>query len=149
MSTAPSRLSAGVIVVRRTPDGWRFLVLRAFNNWDCPKGMVEAGEDPLAAARREVKEETLIEDLSFDWGLAYRETEPYGKNKVARLYLAATTAAEVTLPVSPELGHPEHHEFRWVDLEQAVALCPPRLAPILRWAAQQLEGPTDNDKAGA
>ena len=32
------------------------------------KGLVESGEDPFHAARREVTEETLISDLSFDWG---------------------------------------------------------------------------------
>ena len=52
--------------VRR--HGWLFLMLRAYRNWDFPKGLVESGEDPLAAARREVQEETLIEDLHFDWG---------------------------------------------------------------------------------
>jgi 8-oxo-dGTP pyrophosphatase MutT (NUDIX family) len=135
----PVRLSAGVVVVRRFPDGWRFLMLRAFKNWDFPKGLVEPGEEPLAAARREVKEETGIEDLRFDWGLAYRETEPYANRKVARYHVAATQSADVTLPVNPELGHPEHHEFRWVSLEQALALCPPRLAPVLRWAAHTLE----------
>jgi 8-oxo-dGTP pyrophosphatase MutT (NUDIX family) len=136
---APRKLSAGVVVVRREAGDWRFLLLRAFKNWDFPKGLVEPGEEPLAAARREVLEETLIEDLRFDWGLEYRETEPYGHNKVARYYLAATGQCTVTLPVSPELGVPEHHEFRWAGLEEAQALCPSRLAPILGWAAQTLE----------
>jgi 8-oxo-dGTP pyrophosphatase MutT (NUDIX family) len=137
-STRPVRLSCGVVVVRRGQAGWLFLLLRAYRNWGLPKGMVEPGEDPLAAARREVREETLIEDLSFDWGDEFRETEPYSHNKVARYYLAATSILEVTLPVSPELGRPEHHEWRWADLEQALALCSPRLEPILRWAAQKL-----------
>jgi 8-oxo-dGTP pyrophosphatase MutT (NUDIX family) len=138
MSPSPSRLSAGVVVVRRFPEGWRFLLLRAFRNWDFPKGLVESGEQPLAAARREVTEETAINDLRFDWGFAHQETEPYSRGKVARYYLAVSPAAEVTLPVNPELGYPEHHEFRWVDLQQALSLCPPRLAPILHWAAQTL-----------
>ena len=82
-------LSAGVVVVRQTPAGWRFLMLRAYRNWDFPKGLVEAGEDPLSAARREVTEETLIADLQFAWGEVYIETAPYSRNKVARYYLAA------------------------------------------------------------
>src|SRR6188768_2137818 len=69
-----TRLSAGVVVVRSTPPGWRFLLLRAFNHWDFPKGMVEAGEEPLAAAIREVREETLIDDLEFLWGEDHLET---------------------------------------------------------------------------
>jgi 8-oxo-dGTP pyrophosphatase MutT (NUDIX family) len=136
MSPLP-RLSAGVVVVRRLPQGWRFLLLRAFRNWDFPKGIVEPGEEPLAAAQREVREETSIADLRFDWGAEYRETEPYN-HKIARYYLAVTPGAEVTLPISPELGRPEHHEFRWVELEQALTLCPARLVPILHWVAQTL-----------
>src|SRR5262245_26457123 len=53
----PPTLSAGVIVVRQADSGWLFLMLRAYRNWDFPKGLVESGEDPLAAARREVTEE--------------------------------------------------------------------------------------------
>ena len=41
MTARTPRLSAGVVVVRETSDGWRFLLLRAFNHWDFPKGMVE------------------------------------------------------------------------------------------------------------
>ena len=76
MPPRSTRLSAGVVVVRSTPPGWRFLLLRAFNHWDFPKGMVETGEEPLAAAIREVREETLIADLQFAWGEVYTETGP-------------------------------------------------------------------------
>lgn len=132
------RLSAGVVIVRSGPRGWLFLLLRAYRNWDFPKGVVEPGEDPLAAARREVREETLIEDLRFSWGEEYRETAPYSNNKVARYYLAETPIESVTLPVSPELGRPEHNEARWVDLAGALELSSPRVAPIVRWAAEKL-----------
>ena len=131
-----TRLSAGVVVVRQVNGSWRYLMLRAYRNWDFPKGAVEVGEVPLAAARREVREETLIEELKFNWGEVYRETAPYSHNKIARYYLAETTTREVSLPVSPELGRPEHDEWRWVTFEQALSLCSPRLDPILRWAAE-------------
>jgi 8-oxo-dGTP pyrophosphatase MutT (NUDIX family) len=134
------RLSAGVIVVRRGQAGWLYLMLRAFRNWDFPKGMVEPGEDPLAAARREVREETLIEDLEFAWGEDYRETPPYGNRKVARYYVAATRTESVSLPVSPELGRPEHDEWRWVDLAAALSLASARVRPIIEWAAERVGG---------
>lgn len=130
------RLSAGVAVVRRTASGWLFLMLRAYRNWDFPKGMVEPGEDPLVAARREVREETLIEHLEFNWGEVYRETGPYGNRKVARYYLAATPTEKVSLPVNPDLGRPEHSEWRWVDRDTALSLASKRLEPIVRWAAE-------------
>ena len=132
------RLSAGVVVVRRAPAEWLFLMLRAYRNWDFPKGLVEPGEDPLIAARREVVEETLIDDLQFNWGDAYIETAPYSRNKIARYYLAETHTETVTLPVRPELGRPEHHEWRWVDFEEALSLASPRIVPVVQWAGRTL-----------
>lgn len=129
-------LSAGVVVMRRAPRQWLFLMLRAYRNWDFPKGVVEPGEEPLAAARREVHEETLIADLQLTWGEVYQETGPYGRRKIARYYLAETHTEKVTLPVSPELGRPEHDEWRWVDRDTALALASTRLRPIVQWAAR-------------
>ena len=132
------RLSAGVVVVRDEGTSLRFLLLRAFRNWDFPKGLVEPGEDPLAAAVRETKEETGIDDLTFDWGEDYRETEPYARGKVARYYVGRTHGAPVVLGVNPGLGRPEHHEYRWVDLTEAFALTVPRLRPVIAWAASKV-----------
>ena len=137
-ASRPPRLSSGVVVVRSTPSGWLFLMLRAYRNWDFPKGGVEPGEQPLAAARREVREETAIGDLRFTWGEDYQETEPYGNNKVARYYIAETQTAGVTLPVNPDLGRPEHNEGRWVTLAVARTLGSPRVVAIVEWAAGKL-----------
>lgn len=131
-------LSAGVVVVRDTTDGWRVLLLRAYNYWDCPKGVVEPGEDALTTAKREVREETGIEDLDFRWGEDFTDTPPYSKNKVARYYLAATGTAAVKLPVSEELGRPEHHEFRWLAFDAAIALAVPRIRAVLEWARARI-----------
>jgi 8-oxo-dGTP pyrophosphatase MutT (NUDIX family) len=127
-------LSAGVIVVRNEKSVWQYLALRAYTYWDFPKGMVEQGEDPLQAAVREVEEETGITDLVFSWGHDFQETPPYGPGKVARYYVAQTHQTQIVLPISPELGQPEHHEYRWVDYEAARALMAPRVVPILEWA---------------
>lgn len=132
------RLSAGIVIVRDTPDGARFLLLRAFRNWDFPKGLVEEGEDPLDAALREAAEEAGVNDLTFDWGFDYRETPPYGRNKVARYYLARTRTERIVLPVSAELGRPEHHEYRWVTLDEALGLVVPRIGAVVTWAAGKL-----------
>jgi 8-oxo-dGTP pyrophosphatase MutT (NUDIX family) len=128
-----------VVVVRRENTSWRVLVLRSFRNWDFPKGTVEPNETPLDAAIRETAEESSITDLAFRWGEIFRETAPYGRGKVARYYLAETTRKAITLPISPDLGHPEHHEWRWVSFEIAAKLLPPRLLPILAWARTQLQ----------
>lgn len=139
MSPRPTRLSAGVVVIRETHEGWLYLLLRAYNHWDFPKGMVEQGEEPFAAAIREVREETLITDLTFAWGEIYTQTNPYSRGKVARYYLAKTGTAEVSLPVIEALGRAEHNEFRWVDRAGALKLVSPRVAPIVEWAAGYIE----------
>ena len=138
MKAAPR--AAGAVVFRRTESGIRLLLLRAFKNWDFPKGLVEPGEDQLACARREVKEETGLSGLDFPFGDEFRETVPYASNKVARYYLAETEEHEIELPVSPELGRPEHHEYRWVSFGEAEELLPPRLAIILEWAKRTISG---------
>ena len=127
-------LSAGSVIVRHVDDEWRYLLLRCYRSWDFPKGTVEFGESPFQAALREVKEETTLTDLAFKWGEVFCETQPYGQNKVARYYLAISQTSLVSLPVNPELGRPEHHEFRWVNYQQALSLLPPRLIPIMEWA---------------
>ena len=136
MSPRTPRLSAGVVVARQVEDGWRFLLLRAFSHWDFPKGMVETGEEPLAAAVREVREESLIDDLDFAWGESSTRTGPYSRGKVACYFIARTQTVDVALPVNPELGRAEHSEYRWVDFDEAMQLVSPRVRPVLRWAAQ-------------
>jgi len=113
-------------------------VLRAYRNWDFPKGMIEPGEDALAAARREVEEETGLADVDYPFGDEFKETLPYSGNKVARYYLAETDAEKIVLPVSPELGRPEHDEYRWVSFDEAEDLLPPRLAVVLEWAKKTI-----------
>jgi 8-oxo-dGTP pyrophosphatase MutT (NUDIX family) len=130
--------SAGVVVVRRADGEWWVLILRAYRNWDFPKGLVEPGEKPLAAARRETHEETGLSDLEFRWGTASIDTEMYGDSKVATFFLAESRAGDVALSVNPELGHAEHDEYRWASRDEARRLLPARLTPVLDWAWRQL-----------
>jgi len=73
--SAREERSAGGIVLRRTGDGLRVLVIRdPYRNWGLPKGHLEEGEDARQAAEREVREETGLDDLevgpevsTIDW----------------------------------------------------------------------------------
>ena len=40
------KLSCGIVVVRKTDDGWCTILLRAYHHWDFPKGIREPGEEP-------------------------------------------------------------------------------------------------------
>lgn len=139
----PKVLSAGVIVARWFDAEPRYLLLRAYRYWDFPKGEVARGEDPVHTAVREVEEETTLSDLDFRWGHAYRETPPYRGGKVARYYVAASPRGEVRLPMSSELGRPEHHEFRWLAYRAARGRLAERVQPILDWAHALVQGGSD------
>lgn len=135
--------SAGIVPVRLSPRGERLLVLRCFSYWDFPKGEVDAGEDHLEAAVRELTEETGLVDPVFRWGTAFIETPRYGRGKIARYYLAEVPEGEVYLPISDELGRPEHDEFRWTTPAQARRLFNPRLRAVLDWALNLSRGQPD------
>jgi len=140
VTEAAGKLSCGAVVVRESENGWKTLMLRAYRNWDFPKGLCEDGETPFTAAVREVAEETGIDDLEFDWGDCHTETGPYNRGKVARYYLAKTSSEDVKMGISPELGHPEHHEWRWMDFDTAYDLASPRVRLVVQWARQIVGG---------
>ena len=130
------KLSCGVVLARPADDGFLTLMLRAYHHWDFPKGIAEDGEEPLQAALRELREETSIDTVEFEWGDRYKETGPYSRGKTARYYLATTEQESVVLGPSPDTGEPEHHEWRWVTFDEAHDLSAPRVREVVRWARQ-------------
>ncbi len=136
MGEQPDKLSCGAVLVRKAEAGWVTLMLRAYRNWDFPKGICEARETPMEAAVREIGEETGITDLSFDWGERFTETGPYNQGKVARYFLVRTEEEEVKMGISPELGRPEHQEYRWIDFDGAYDISSPRVRLVVQWARQ-------------
>jgi predicted NUDIX family NTP pyrophosphohydrolase len=52
------RLRGGVLEVFLVHPGGPFFVKKDAGVWGIPKGLIDEGEDPLAAARREFEEET-------------------------------------------------------------------------------------------
>jgi bis(5'-nucleosidyl)-tetraphosphatase len=60
--------SSGAIMasIKKDSNEAEFLLLHhTAGHWDFPKGNIEVGEDELAAARREIFEETGIQDVNF------------------------------------------------------------------------------------
>ena len=138
-----SLVAIPVLVVIHTPDLRVLLLERADHPgfWQSVTGSKDSLEEPLwETCQREVREETGLNDLVFDWGADCRETPPYRGGKVARYYIASSARGEVYLPVSEELGRPEHHEFRWLDYPSARARLAERVKPILDWANALVTG---------
>jgi 8-oxo-dGTP pyrophosphatase MutT (NUDIX family) len=118
--------SAGGVVVRmsREADVERplFLIIRdSYNNWGFPKGHVEDGERPEAAALREVSEETGLDRLTvrstidtIDWYFRFR-----GRliHKVCHFYLMVTDFSDTSPQRSEGIT-----ACRWEPYEDAAQL---------------------------
>lgn len=132
-------ISCGVIPVRIENDEPLYLLLRVHTQWDFPRGRKEPGESDLETAVRETQEETSIEpaNLFFDWATYHYETEPYKTRqglKVVRYFVGWCQQKDIHLPVNPELGKPEHNEFRWCSYDEAKSLANERVVKVLDWA---------------
>ena len=129
--------AAGIVPVRIVDGQPSFLMLRVWTFWDFPKGRLEPGETKLEAAIRETQEEASIPEdaLEFVWGKQGHTTEPFKKGtKVTTYFVARTDFEDIFLPVNPELGKPEHNDFKWVSYEEGKEITNERIGGVLDWA---------------
>ncbi|HET6346453.1 MAG TPA: NUDIX domain-containing protein [Myxococcota bacterium] len=130
-------VSAGMVLQWVAPAGGAplYLLLRAYRNWDFPKGVVEPGETPMAAALRELHEETGLSRrlLSLPKPPVCLVTPPYATRhrgesamKETRYFVARLVDAPPALQLSRE-----HHEARWLPVDDARPLLIARLQDIL------------------
>ncbi|MDG1533005.1 MAG: NUDIX domain-containing protein [Candidatus Thalassarchaeaceae archaeon] len=89
-------------------------------HWSYPKGHVEGEEDHYTTARRELAEETGIEEIEIDPG--WRDRTEYTFMRKGReipkqvfWYIASTNELNVTL------SH-EHINYLWLNFEEAESL---------------------------
>jgi bis(5'-nucleosidyl)-tetraphosphatase len=136
LSSIHKILFSGLVVLHHDGSRYRFLVLRMFSEWDFPKTLVEHGEDALAAAIRETREATGIDELELNWADEYRETVPHEDGSVSRYYLAESRTMEVELRIPA--GGEDDFEFRWVTADEAEDILPPRLDLVLNFAVRML-----------
>lgn len=142
--------SSGVAIVdlnlENPTDEATVLCVRAYSNWDFPKGQLEEGESHVGAAIRETEEETTLQhgaDYILSGPPAGATTYGTGaKKKTATYYIGMRMSKKTPfLPVSEELGKPENDEFRWVPLSKLHSLMPGRLQSIcdsiVRWVGEE------------
>lgn len=131
--------SAGVVIIRYENNTPLLLLMRAYTYWDFPKGGIEDNENKIMAAIREVQEEAGITDLDFKWGKSYYETESYGKNKkVVFYFIAETKEQNIVMGISPQLGTPEHEEYKWVTFDEAKSLTVDRIKKVISWVEERV-----------
>jgi bis(5'-nucleosidyl)-tetraphosphatase len=113
--------SAGAILYSLNVDLGRteyLLLHHASGHWDFPKGNIELGEDGFQTARREIYEETGINDIEFvkdfisNIEYYYRRSDKLVHKRVI-FYIAKTNTRNVILSS-------EHDGYNWYEYGKAI-----------------------------
>lgn len=137
-----------VYVLRRVGSGLELLVLRRASGGRCPgswesvHGHIEAGEQPAAAASRELEEETgLVPEKLYNLS----RVEAFYQHRTDEVALIPVFAAFVAPHTAVHLGR-EHDRFEWLSPAEAGA----RLAwPRERRALEDIVALLHGGDAGA
>ena len=118
--------SAGAIVFRIDKGEPLYLLLHYPSSvkakreyWDLPKGHMEKGESEEETVRREVQEETGIQDIEIFEGFRttihyWFEAKGQKISKTVVFYLAKTKEQRIVIST-------EHEGFKWLPYEEALA----------------------------
>jgi predicted NUDIX family NTP pyrophosphohydrolase len=150
-----AKISAGVLLFRRRPAGVEVLLVhpggpfwarKDAGAWSIPKGLVNEGEDWLAAAKREFQEETgmAIEGECLDLGA---HKQPGGKTIAAFAHAgdfdpASLTSNAFSIEWPPHSGRtaefPEVDRAAWYSIDEAMKKAAPGQRPIIAALAEKL-----------
>jgi 8-oxo-dGTP pyrophosphatase MutT (NUDIX family) len=110
--------SAGGVIL--SPTNQILIVSQYGTSWSLPKGHLEPGEDKRTAAKREIREETGIEEL--EW---IKELGAYERHRIGRDGLDDSTELKnITLflyrtqQVVLKPQDPDNPEAKWVQIEE-------------------------------
>lgn len=147
MSALPYRTGVGVMLLNG--DNCVFVAKRidmTSEAWQMPQGGIDEGEDPLAAAMREMKEEigtdkaTLLAE-SRDW-LTYDLPDHlipilwHGRYRGQRQKWFAMRFTGTDADINIATAHPEFSEWKWVEMHTL----PDLIVPFKRALYQALVG---------
>lgn len=118
--------------------------------WQMPQGGIDEGEDPMAAARREVSEETGMRSLvplgqtsgwlTYDlppeligvaWGGRFR-----GQRQ--KWYAMRFTGEDSEIDIAPGHGHAEFEAWKWVPVRQLIDSIVPFKREVYRAVVAEL-----------
>jgi 8-oxo-dGTP pyrophosphatase MutT (NUDIX family) len=116
-------LSAGCVVYRVNDDATDVVLIqpRDRNAWALPKGLIERGESPEAAAAREAREETglsgnltgKIDTIRYSYTAKW-ENPPVQVFKIVTFYLLEFTSGD------PTKHDREVERVQWFPIEEAI-----------------------------
>ncbi len=150
-----AKISAGILLFRRRPAGVEVLLVhpggpfwakKDLGAWSIPKGLMNEGEDPLQAAKREFLEET---GTAIDWDFlelgAYRQLG--GKTIVAYAQEGDFDPASLLSNMfstewPPHSGRvaefPEVDKAAWYSIDEAMEKVTKGQKPIIAALAEKL-----------
>ena len=99
----------GTVLLLQYPQG----------HWDLPKGHVEdKDKNKIETAKRELKEETGIEDIQVIEGFEFRTEYTYqnkGKDRKKEVWWFIAKTEQMSISLSHE-----HQDYLWLEWEQAL-----------------------------
>lgn len=154
----PYRPNVGIALFNR--DGLLFLgrareagpeTVSPGRDWQCPQGGIDAGEDIIEAARRELYEETnvrslhLLEACELWWhydfppydGSTHKLTPFRGQRQRWVAFLFTGNESEIDVVNLPTGEPQEFLEWRWGELASATDTCPLYKAQVYTNMAQR------------
>ena len=152
-----SKRSAGIVLYRRGPHGLEFLLVhpggpywrgKDAGAWSIPKGEYDEGEDPLAAALRELEEELGLSPPQIDPSPLTPLRQQGGKEVIAwglagEIEPETVRSNTFTIEWPPKSGRmqsfPEIDQAAWLGLEEARSRINAAQVPLLEELARKLE----------
>jgi bis(5'-nucleosidyl)-tetraphosphatase len=125
----PKETSAGAVIFRKEGNQILYLLLHyEAGHWDLPKGHIEKNETEIETVKREVEEETGVQDIKIidgfkEW-IKYSFRDTYNLKggskekapfifKIVTFYLAETKTKEIRISF-------EHTGYRWLPYTEAM-----------------------------
>jgi 8-oxo-dGTP pyrophosphatase MutT (NUDIX family) len=132
----PKRLSCGIVIVSAD----RELLLchvTGQNHWDLPKGGIDSGETPIAAALRETREECglhlapeVLRDLGRFEYTSKKNLHLFGAF-MPRLDISQLRCESHYFDRYYRREMPEMDGYGWFPFERVTSLCTPKMAEVL------------------
>ena len=112
--------SCGFVLFRPVGKNRYFLLMHyKAGHWDFPKGHVESGETEIETAKRELEEETSINEVEVLPGFGYEYAYEFGRD--AKKSKKVTFMLAKTHQVRTKLSH-EHIGARWVPYKRGLKM---------------------------
>ena len=140
-------ISAGCVVYRSTDTTTEVALIQPHDRkaWALPKGLIERGEAPEAAAQREAREETglsgtivtKIDTIKYSY-MAKWENPPTRIFKIVTFYLLRYTGGD------PSQHDREVDRVEWFPIDQAISNASyPQEKGVLRKAKEMIAKPQE------